>query len=80
MIDCKGKTSMADHNMAEIGKCSHRVHGSVHGYLAFACQDCGATGHQGPISFACGPRIKAAPLTAENCAVMRWKAEREATS
>ena len=77
---CLGKTQMDDHPMVEIGKCSHRVGGSIHGYLAFGCPDCGVTGHRGPISFACGPRIKAEPLTTENCAALRCKAEREGKS
>lgn len=75
---CQGKTSATDHPMIDLGECKHRVRGSVHGYLVKACPACGVTAHFGPRSFACGPRIKAEPLTVENCVGLRWKAERKA--
>lgn len=74
---CQGKPQMSDHPMIELGKCSHRVTGSVHGYVAYGCPDCGVTAHSGPRSFACGPQIKAASLTAENCLGLKFKAERK---
>lgn len=77
---CKGKTAITDHPMIELGKCEHRVSGSVRGYRVVACPECGVTGHQGPISFACGRGIRYVALTAENCIGLRWKADREASN
>jgi hypothetical protein len=74
---CRGKPKADDHPMVDLGACSHRVQGSVHGYQVKACPACGVTAHLGPRSFACGPRIKAEPLTEENCVGLRWKAERK---
>lgn len=77
---CQGKTKASDHPMIDLGRCKHRVNGSVHGYDVQACPDCGVTAHLGPRSFACGPRIKAEPLTEENCLGLKFKAERKAQS
>lgn len=77
---CLGKTSVADHAMVDLGRCEHRVSGSIHGYDVKACPDCGVTAHIGPSSFACGRGIKAVAPTEENCLGLKWKAERKATS
>lgn len=75
--DCQGKLNVSDHRMLDLGRCEHRVTGSVHGYSVRACQDCGVTQHLGPMSFACGRTIKAVTPTAENCLGLKFKAERK---
>lgn len=75
---CLGKPLSSEHSMKDLGRCEHRVRGSIHGYDVRGCSDCGVTQHVGPMSFACGPRIKAVHPTAENCLGLKFQAERKA--
>lgn len=69
MLDCKGKTAIADHHMEVIGDCTHHPKGSIRSYEASRCRDCGVTAHRARM-FACGPKIKEVKADPETCIVL----------
>jgi hypothetical protein len=73
---CKGKTSVSEHRMVEVGECQH---GRPEWLVASVCRDCGATAHRSK-GFVCA-RTRRAPKpverTTETCAALRAKAEAE---
>ena len=73
---CQGDKDLSHHAMVELGYCGHAVNGAIHTYVEYGCPDCGVTARKGPVSFACGRRIKAVQPTAENCYALKWKADR----